>query len=77
MHVLDEINAGERIRVTIPRNFSHDDNNDSEYDLDNIEDVQMDIRGGRLRPNVFASLRFEETDESDAVGDVVVDIVHV
>jgi len=69
--VLGEINTGERIQVTIPRNYSHCNNKEGSYDWDHIDEVQMDISGGKLRPNIFATLRFTDDDT------VVIDIAHV
>ena len=68
--VNDEIKAGERIQVTIPRNWSH---YDGEQRWSHIEEVQEEIRGPLLRSNVFATLRFG----SDPTSDVVVDIFGV
>jgi len=71
--VAGEIKAGERIKLTIPRSYSHDSN--GEYNWDHIEEVQMAIRGHMLRPDVFATLRFDRYRSPHA--DVVIDIGHM
>lgn len=73
---LEEIKPGERVQIYIPKEYSHPllYSHDHRFiNWDAVEEVQMDIRGSILKPNVIASLRFED-DESRPV---IVDIYHV
>lgn len=72
-----EIKSGERIQITIPTDYSHEFS--GELSWDEVEEVQMAIRGESLPPNVFACLRFETQQSSAEEIDspVVVDIFHL
>lgn len=67
---VDEIKPLERVKIFVPRNYSHGGNN---FDWVAFEQLQMEFCGSALKPNVFVTLR--SCQEYGAV-DVIVDIYH-
>lgn len=67
----NSIQPQERTQLVLPKILSHVQ--DGEIDWDVVEDVQTYIRGYNLRPNVFATLRFDQ----DEVNDVIVDMCYL
>lgn len=68
LDVIAKIQPQQRTQVVVPRTLSHDNNGDMDWVL--IKDIQMCIRDCNLKPNVFATLRFNQDETADVIVDV-------
>lgn len=71
-----QIKAGERLKITVPRSFSHLDDLDIDWDV--VDNLHTDLRSGDhgIPPDVFVTIRtYENINGRD--DDVVVDICHI
>lgn len=70
---VDLIQPRQHIEILLPRSFSHYLHEGRNwYNWDNLEEVQMNVRGSIVPDTVFVTLRFDQNDEKD---DVIVDII--
>jgi len=67
--IINEIKAGERVQVIIPRSHSHHESGilNSEY----LEELYLSLRGYVLKPDVFAKVRLSYHDYTNVVVDIM------
>lgn len=71
--VISTIEPNSRVRVVVPLDYSRNAII-NDYNWDSIENIQSDLRGTQLNPNVFATLRF---DPENSNSEVIIDICHL